>query len=319
MAICAGESPLEGEGGLNGTWCDQSCNSCISIVNMKCDACCLLSDVKPTGDLCEQIGAHASEDSSSDLAFSEDSSPEDIPFSVPDAVQSDVVEDCETWNPVDIGETVSPRCTRPEGACAPVECAGGTTELADIGSMQEYLDTADWPLDRPVCNPSHDFVAPASTEFDASAIKAPECDTFRQRDQPVFGMLSAPPGVTCTDPASLGEALGFCRIIQVQSGTVLRLRPHFVVLHGIKILFQPVIDILAACGTACETTEVQCADGTCWPDAKSYCAGCLGLEDPVCQCYGVEPGSACHYATGDLLLSGHCWRDRCRIGTDDQP
>lgn len=58
-AVCAGEAPLIGENGLNGTWCDAACNACITVAEMTCEACCLLSDLKPVGDLCDQIDGPA--------------------------------------------------------------------------------------------------------------------------------------------------------------------------------------------------------------------------------------------------------------------
>lgn len=55
-AVCNGAAALDGEYGLNGTWCDQSCYACISVIGMTCEACCLLSDAKPPTDLCPSTG-----------------------------------------------------------------------------------------------------------------------------------------------------------------------------------------------------------------------------------------------------------------------
>lgn len=60
LAVCASETPLIGEFGLNGTWCDAACSACITVTGLTCDACCLLSDLKPVGDLCDQIDGGAS-------------------------------------------------------------------------------------------------------------------------------------------------------------------------------------------------------------------------------------------------------------------
>lgn len=127
FAICAGEASLTGEYGLNGNWCDASCGACIGVSGMTCDACCLLSDEEPAGNLCAQIRGDGDSGPSNDLPLDlPDESPRSDAWVSPDYV-------CPPSMPVSVGmETCYPceidsecRICRFEGNCSDRVCISG--------------------------------------------------------------------------------------------------------------------------------------------------------------------------------------------------
>lgn len=245
-----------------------------------------------------------------------DSGPSDI--DVPDA--GTILDD----SPVDSIEVEASDpgfqpCIENGEKCGPSSCQPSSLELAGIASIQAYIESIVWPLDRPACVLSADFTVTADLALDSSELVGKSCFEWKKVGRSYFETRTAPLGVVCTEPDSLYDYYGLCKTVTIVSGTTLRLRPYIIATPGLSTRLLPVVGLIAACGTACRETEVQCADGTCWLDAQSHCIGCLGNEDPVCVCAGREPGTECHFFIADTLNSGHCWRDRCRMGSDDHP
>jgi hypothetical protein len=204
-------------------------------------------------------------------------------------------------------------------ACSPQACASGAvaTEAAHVRAVIDATTsyTAIGPYTTGCLEATKDVPIHGSFNVRGTDLAVPtNCGSgcgqdvrFRLRDEPA--------GVECIGPTYYFD-FTVCDEVKLTDTTV-RLRMILEDVHPADENFIPIVEVMPACETACESDAFACeASHTCWNTVRDHCAYCLGGDNEACGCWDgdgfVADGVACTIAlTGDTYVSGTCEAGLC--------
>ncbi len=165
-----------------------------------------------------------------------------------------------------------------------------------------------------------DLVITGTIALNASALPVPNDCLLRSDCSPQAGLIldSAVPGAVGEGDANLECGDSYSRV--VLRDTTVRLRPYLRDTHPCRYNAVPTVEVLPACGTACDAGQGLCpADGVCYELGTGYCQACEGGTKEACACRGPEgplaEGAACNYwQSGDVRCDGTCRAGVCDAG-----
>ena len=203
--------------------------------------------------------------------------------------------------------------------CPATACAEGPSISSAAALVSEIESHARWPAFAPYttgCLPASDDLHVTGTiTVQPDAVTPPaDCQTGC-RQQVMFRLDDAPPGVTCDAPEDYFDYT-LCGGITVTDAT-LRFRVVEQDVHPAWPSAIPIVDILPACATPCAAGEFACdATHTCWASARDQCAYCLGGTNEACACWTgsafAADGTSCElWPSNDTIVSGTCHAGTC--------
>lgn len=141
----------------------------------------------------------------------------------------------------------------------------------------------------------------------------PDCPDLPRR----FHVDGTIPGISCKEVDAEVKGPEACRTIEIEAGTVFRLRAVIYDIHPYACNYSKLVEVLPSCDTPCPKPDLMCpTTRICYTSYDEFCRHCEAQTAGACACRdadGLFPdGTECSYFFGgDLATVGTCEAGVC--------